>query len=366
MRTALITGAAGVMGARLTARLRKAGWNVRALVMPGDPLRSRVERLGCEVRRGRRERPEQLCAAFATAWSMVYHLAAVIISHDPSVFRTGESRRHGEHRRARRGAAASGTSCTCRRRRSPTRVAPATPSRSSRPSRSSQALACPYTIVRPTLVYERGGGQELMMFLDYLKRFPVVPFIGSGAALKRPVWSEDVVDGLARLAGAAIAHGKTYNFSGGEAISMRELAELLLQYHDRPRPLLPLPVWACRAAGGDPRRVHEEAAAHVERHRRHRQRRQSGSERGHARSRLRAARGARRVPTLLLRSPYLRGRHPFYQRDIDRERTRSDESAFTTRTPGSALCSARSPHARRCRARHQRARTKRRRPRTPR
>ena len=28
---------------------------------------------------------------------------------------------------------------------------------------------------------------------------------------------------------------------------MRELAELLLQYHDRPRPVLPVPVWACRA-----------------------------------------------------------------------------------------------------------------------
>jgi NADH dehydrogenase len=106
----------------------------------------------------------------------------------------------------------------------------------------------PYTIVRPTLVYEQGGAQEIMMFLDYLKRYPIVPFIGSGAALKRPVWSEDVVDGLERLAGSTIAHGKTYNFSGGEAISMRELAELLLQYHDRPRPVLPLPVFACRAA----------------------------------------------------------------------------------------------------------------------
>jgi nucleoside-diphosphate-sugar epimerase len=59
-----------------------------------------------------------------------------------------------------------------------------------------------------------------------------------------------VVDGLERLAGASIALGKTYNFSGGEAISMRELAELLLHYHDRPRPVLPLPVWACRAAAG--------------------------------------------------------------------------------------------------------------------
>src|SRR5262249_62089428 len=62
-----------------------------------------------------------------------------------------------------------------------------------------KASSCPYTIARPTLVYDAGGGQELLMFLDYLERFPVVPFIGSGGARKRPVWAEDVVDGLFRI-----------------------------------------------------------------------------------------------------------------------------------------------------------------------
>jgi len=74
-----------------------------------------------------------------------------------------------------------------------------------------------------------------------------VPFIGAGAALKRPVWAEDIVDGLLRLANAPVSLGKTYNFSGAEPISMRELAELLLLHHDRPRPIVPLPVWLCRA-----------------------------------------------------------------------------------------------------------------------
>ena len=85
------------------------------------------------------------------------------------------------------------------------------------------------------------------MFLDYLRRFPVVPFIGTGRAVKRPVWSEDVVDGLARLCGNEKAWGKTYNFSGAEPISMRDLAVLLLEHLDRPRPFLPLPVPLCRA-----------------------------------------------------------------------------------------------------------------------
>ena len=106
MQTALITGAAGVMGARLTARLRKAGWNVRALVMPGDPLRSRVERLGCEVREGDVSDPSSL-SGVCDGVDLVYHLAAVIISHDPSVFervnRNGTANMVTEARRSKVG-----------------------------------------------------------------------------------------------------------------------------------------------------------------------------------------------------------------------------------------------------------------------
>jgi nucleoside-diphosphate-sugar epimerase len=246
MRTALITGAAGVMGARLTARLRKAGWGVRALVMPGDPLRSRVESLGCEVREGDIGDPSSL-RGICEGVELVYHLAAVIISHENAVFRrvNRDGTAHVVAQAQQSGVGhfvyVSSASVTYPRR---TLYAES----KLEAERIVASAGLPYTIVRPTLVYEQGGGQELVMFLDYLKRFPVVPFIGAGAALKRPVWSEDVVDGLERLAGAAIAHGKTYNLSGGEAISMRELAELLLHYHDRSRYLLPLPVWACRAA----------------------------------------------------------------------------------------------------------------------
>ncbi|HTN83415.1 MAG TPA: NAD-dependent epimerase/dehydratase family protein [Sorangium sp.] len=245
MPTALVTGAAGVMGARLTARLRKAGWQVRALVLPGDPLRARMHALGCDVREGDIRDPATL-AGVCRGVDLVYHLAAIIITHDPTMFqrvnRDGTAHLVAEARRAGvpHFVYVSSASVVYPRR---TRYAES----KLEAERLVQGSGLPYTIVRPTLVYEQGGGQELLMFLDYLRRFPVVPFIGAGGALKRPVWSEDVVDGLVRLANAPIAHGKTYNFSGAEVISMRELAELLLLHHDRPRPFLHLPVWACRA-----------------------------------------------------------------------------------------------------------------------
>lgn len=245
MPSALITGAAGVMGARLAARLRAAGWQVRAVVLPRDPLRSRVDALGCDVREGDVSDAQSL-AGICDGIDVVYHLAAVIIAHDPSVFqrvnRDGTANVVAEARKSgvRQLIYVSSASVVYPRR---TRYAES----KLQAERLVQESGLPYTIVRPTLVYEQGGGQELMMFLAYLRRFPIVPFIGAGNALKRPVWSEDVVKGLLALANAPIALGKTYNFSGSEAVSMRQLAELLLVHHARPRPFVHLPVWLCRA-----------------------------------------------------------------------------------------------------------------------
>ena len=250
MPLALITGAAGVMGARLVERVRDAGFQVRALVLPGDAQRSRVDALGCDVREGDVSQAASL-AGLCEGVDTVYHLAAVIVSHDASVFRrvnrdgTENLVREASRAGVRHFVYVSSASVTYPRR---------TPYAESKLEAEGIVRAAPglgYTIVRPTLVYEPGGGQELMMFLDSLRRFPVVPFIGSGRALKRPVWSGDVVDGLARLLGNPIALGKTYNLSGGEAISMLELARLLLAHFEphqhRPRPFVHLPVPLCRA-----------------------------------------------------------------------------------------------------------------------
>ncbi|MEO7037268.1 MAG: NAD(P)H-binding protein [Polyangiaceae bacterium] len=246
MPLALVTGAAGVMGTRLVSGLLRAGWQVRALVLPSDPLRSRIESLGCEIREGNVSDAATL-RGLCEGVDTVYHLAAVIISHDPSVFqrvnRDGTAHMVTEAARAgvRHFIYVSSASVTY------PRLTPYAQSKLEAERIVGEA-GMAYTIVRPTLVYEAGGGQEIMMFLAYLRRFPVVPFIGAGHALKRPVWSEDVASGLLSLAGAPVALGKTYNFSGPEAISILDLARLLLHHHGSARPILPLPVPLFRAA----------------------------------------------------------------------------------------------------------------------
>ncbi|HVW27595.1 MAG TPA: NAD-dependent epimerase/dehydratase family protein [Polyangiaceae bacterium] len=245
-RVALVTGAAGVMGVRLVERLLAGGLRVRGLVLPGDPGRSRLEALGARVVEGDVSDARSLRGA-CDGVHTVFHLAAIILSHDVSAFRRinrdGTANVVAEARAA--GAShlvyVSSASVTYPRR---------TPYAESKLEAEHivESSRVPYTIVRPTLVYDAGGGQELLLYLDYLKRFRVVPFIGNGSAKKRPVWAEDVVDGLARVAGNPAALGKTYNLSGAEAISMRDFSRLLLAHQGMKKQFVHLPVLACRAA----------------------------------------------------------------------------------------------------------------------
>jgi NADH dehydrogenase len=245
-RTVLVTGAAGVMGARLVRGLASDGWRVRALVLPGDPLRARLEGVASEIVEGDVADAASLrgvCAGVDT----VYHLAAVIIAHDDAVFprvnRDGTAHVVAEARAAgvRHFVYVSSASVTY----------PVLTAYGRSKLQAEEIVAAErafaHTIVRPTLVYDESGGQEFLMFLRYLQRFPVVPFIGAGRARKRPVWSGDIVDGLLRVAGNPVSHGKIYNFSGGEPIEIKELGRLMLRHKGDARPFLSLPVPLCRA-----------------------------------------------------------------------------------------------------------------------
>jgi NADH dehydrogenase len=255
-RTALVTGAAGVMGARLARGLVEAGWRVRALVLPGDPLRARLAELRCDVREGDVGDATSL-RGVCDGVDTVYHLAAVIIAHDEDVF--ARVNREGTRHVCAEAASARVRHLVYVSSASVTYPVLTTYGRSKRDAEEivKAAGGFAWTIVRPTLVYDETGGQEILMFLRYLERFPVVPFIGRGHAKKRPVWSGDVVDGLLRLAGNPVSFGKTYNFSGGEAVEIGELARLLLAGAGGPRPIVPLPVTLCRALASVLSRVME-------------------------------------------------------------------------------------------------------------
>jgi nucleoside-diphosphate-sugar epimerase len=84
------------------------------------------------------------------------------------------------------------------------------------------------------------------MFLAYLKKYPFVPFIGAGRSLKRPVHCDDLTKGFLAIAGNPKSYGKTYAFSGGEAIAIRDMAKLMLKHVGQRKPFITIPIPICR------------------------------------------------------------------------------------------------------------------------
>jgi nucleoside-diphosphate-sugar epimerase len=242
----LVTGAGGVMGQRLVRGLVERGFGVRCLVLPGDPSAPALACLGAELREGNVEDAKTL-AGLCDGVHTVYHLAAVIISYDDDVFRRVNLEGTAHVVAAAREAGVrhfiyvSSASVTY-----PKRTLYAESKLAAERLVTSET-SFEHTIVRPTLVYDVVGGQEFAMFRSYLERFPVVPFIGDGNALKRPVWAGDVVDGLLRLADNPQSYGKVYNFSGSEAISMLDFARLILEHRGKGGRFLHVPVPLCVA-----------------------------------------------------------------------------------------------------------------------
>jgi len=246
----LVSGGTGVMGSRLVHGLIKSGWKVRVLTLPGDPFVSRLKGVDCDIFYGDIRDGHTLSGAF-DGIDTVYHLAAIIIAQDPELFR--KININGTLNMVN-GSSSAGVRHFILVSSASVVYPLDTPySRSKKECEKivREQKKMQYTIVRPTLVYERNGGLEFMMFMDYLLKYPVVPFIGTGRALKNPVDVDDIIKGLLALAGNDRCFGKTYNFSGGEEISIRDLAHLMLRCMGKRKIFITLPVWLCKllAAG---------------------------------------------------------------------------------------------------------------------
>jgi len=241
----LVTGGAGVVGSRLVKKLADRGNKVRVLALPGDPAIDNLRDIDCEVFEGDVADPSTL-AQVCNSVETVYHLAAIIITNDPARYRTVNV---NGTRNMVSCALATGVKHFILVSSAAALDPASSPYAVSKKEAEEILLGQDQmhtTIVRPTLVYESGGGQEFMMFWNFLQKYPVIPFVGKGQAIKNPVYTEDLIAGLVEIAGNEKTFGRMYNFSGGQALPMLDLARLMLRHQGSSKPIICLPLFLCR------------------------------------------------------------------------------------------------------------------------
>ena len=215
----LVSGGAGVMGSRLVRGLVEKGERVRVLTLPKDPYVKRLNGMDVDIRYGDISNASTLAGIFDGV-ETVFHLAAVVLSHNPEIFQRVNIE---GTRNMVTGAAAAGVEHFIYV--SSASVIYPKPTPYSLSKRECERIVTSqtsmhYTVIRPTLAYNENGGKEFLIFTDYLQRFPVVPFIGRGKALKNPVHVDDLMRGFLAVPGNPKSYGKIYQFSGGEEITV--------------------------------------------------------------------------------------------------------------------------------------------------
>jgi uncharacterized protein YbjT (DUF2867 family) len=232
-RRIFVTGATGFVGRAVIPALRAHGYAVRCLVRRGSELDLRgleaIERVEGDVLS-----PAALERDMAGCDTVV-HLVG-IIREEPATLSTFE-RIHTQGTINVLEAAA-----TTRVRRylhmSALGVRPGAQARYHRSKWAAEeavrAGPIPWTIFRPSIIYGRRD-QFLNMLAAMIRRYPVVPVIGSGQQRLQPVPVEQVAEAFARAVELETTVKQTYAVAGATAVTMVQLVDLIGAALGRPR-----------------------------------------------------------------------------------------------------------------------------------
>lgn len=232
-RRIFVTGATGFVGRAVIPALRAHGYAVRCLVRRGSELDLRgleaIERVEGDVLS-----PAALESDMAGCDTVV-HLVG-IIREEPATLSTFERIHTQGTINVLEAAAATGVrrylhmSALGVRRGAQARY-----HRSKWAAEEAvRASPIPWTIFRPSIIYGRSD-QFVNMLAAMIRRYPMVPVIGSGQQRLQPVPVEQVAEAFARAVELETTVKQTYEVGGANAVTMVQLVDLIGAALGRPR-----------------------------------------------------------------------------------------------------------------------------------
>jgi nucleoside-diphosphate-sugar epimerase len=105
-----------------------------------------------------------------------------------------------------------------------------------------------FTILRPTLVYDPGHDKNVSAIASFIRRFYFFPVFGEACGLRQPVHAQDVALCCVAALDSAAAINKSYNISGEEIISYREMINRVFTALNKREHVITFPLWLFRLA----------------------------------------------------------------------------------------------------------------------
>jgi nucleoside-diphosphate-sugar epimerase len=275
-RLALVTGATGLVGSHVVARLQHDGWAVRALVRDAARAGS-LSRTGVELATGDILESTGFSRA-ARGCDVVFHTAAAVTPKggwDAYRLPNVEGTRNAIAAASSAGARLVHVSSVAvyggaaRYQEDGTLTGEDTPMAPlpehayyARSKRESEALVLDAhhagrvwaTAVRPDVIYGRHDRQFVPRIGRLLRR-GIVPLVGGGETTLAIVHAENVVDGMMRAAAADIAGGRAYNLANDFDVTVAEFFRLAGEGMGVRVRTLPIPYALAKGAMGVFKRV---------------------------------------------------------------------------------------------------------------
>lgn len=236
MRTALVFGGSGQIGAPLIARLGAAGWRVIAVSRDPHP-----DLAGVHWLRGDLQRvdglPDSVDAFFSCG--PLDHFARWYVTTataSPRVIAFGSTSVEVKH-----DSADAHERDLAIRLRDGERAVFAT----------AAAHGAAATVLRPTLVYGTGRDRTLTRIAQLARRWGRFALPRDATGLRQPVHVDDLAAAAFAACNAPSTHGNTYALPGGETLPYREMVARVLAALEPPPRLfeVPSPVFAAALLG---------------------------------------------------------------------------------------------------------------------
>ncbi len=237
----LLTGATGLVGRALLARLAGSGDRVRALVR--DPRGLGVERVRVQIALGDLADPPSFRHALRGC-STVVHLAASIRDQPGGSIEelTGiatwrmvqAAKRAGVEHFVFFSALDAAPHASSRFLRAKALA-----------ERAVRESGLRHTIFAPSVVYS--PGDRYLTMLERLSLGPVIPMAGDGKALFQPIWAEDVADCVVAALGREDGNAR-YELAGPDTLSHEGMLRLAVRSFGKRKPVVRLPLPVARRA----------------------------------------------------------------------------------------------------------------------
>lgn len=82
-----------------------------------------------------------------------------------------------------------------------------------------------FTILRPTMIYGSPRDRNIWRLIQFIKKSPLIPVLGSGSFLQQPVFVDDVAMAICSALNHETTIQKCYNIAGQQALTYNEMID---------------------------------------------------------------------------------------------------------------------------------------------